>query len=327
MVFARFLNTEAGLPDSLPDVVGVETHGRRAQVLLPVLCCVMALVSLTATAAAATTVPPRLQALEQEMGRLTVHTVRFSEVSRGYVKLTNEVNGHPVGPTRTVSLDVDVTGVVQLSPNEAELSIVRRGRAERLIAIGSLEYERVPGLARFDGGRPWVRSRSSEPANVPFASEPHELSFGGTGPYAGLINLLGTAVGSIEEVGPVIVEGVPATEFRASVQSLELIRGLPAGELERLEAIDPPTRLTLDISEAGLPLRVTASRHRVPGPNTFSSTTTTNILGTEVPVHIEAPPAKRIVGVALYERLRRQHPRALGKPEEETVTSSSKSKQ
>jgi hypothetical protein len=159
--------------------------------------------------------PPDLVALEQKMAQLRVTSERFSVLSRGTVKLTNESNGKPAGRAWYVSLNGTERGEISLSPNEAKISISNHAGVENDIFIGSTAYRYWPKLARFDGGRPWVRSHAAGPSTYPFEGSGKEVDVGGAGPYAHLINLLATAAGVVVEAGSVTVDGQKAYEFRS----------------------------------------------------------------------------------------------------------------
>lgn len=274
-------------------------------------------------AGAAATIPPGLALLEQKMAQLQVRSERFSVRSQGTVKVTNQTNGKPVGRSRYVSLNGSETGVVSLSLNESEVSTTSsRGRSKEIV-IGSTVYTRSPiasKLARLDGGRPWVRSHSAAGTVFPYHGSSEEVNAGGTGPYAALINLLATATGEVVQVGPVVVNGQPATEFEAAVDPLKLLRGLTQEDVENLQARPPAYRLTVYLTEAGVPVRVVEDVSTPPGSNTISGTSITEVLALEVPVAVKAPPANRTISAARFTKRAAKHGKELG-VEEQTVSS------
>jgi hypothetical protein len=168
------------------------------------------------------------------MAHLQVGSERFTVVSRGFIKITNEHNGSPEGPTRRVSLNGSENGEISLSSNDGEIVVSSPGKS-REIFIGSTRYAYLPKLARLDGGRPWVRSHLASPATYPYEAEPAEVDAGGTGPYAHLINLLATVTGEVVADGQVAVDGQEAYEFEASVNPLRLIKGLTQEDVEQVE--------------------------------------------------------------------------------------------
>jgi len=286
---------------------------RRGAVMLAVL--IAAILCEAVPAGAVATVPPELALLEQTMEQLQVRSERFSVLSRGTVKVTNQANGKPVGRSRYVSLNGSETGVVSLSLNESEVSTTTsRGRSKEIV-IGSTAYTRSPlasKLARLDGGRPWVRSHSDAGTVFPYHGSSQEVNAGGAGPYAGLINLLATATGEVVQVGPVSVNGQPATEFEAAVDPLELLKGLTQEDVANLQARPPAYHLTVYLTAAGVPLRVVEVLSTPPGSNTISSTSITEVLALEVPVAVKAPPANKTISAARFTRLAEKHGKELG---------------
>jgi hypothetical protein len=242
--------------------------------------------------------PPDLVALEQKMAQLRVRSERFSEVTRGTVKLTNESNGRPVGRSRYVSLNGSAIGEASISPSEGEISITSSAGRSKKIYVGSAVYVYTPNLARLDGGRPWVRFRVPGITIFPYHGSSEEVNAGGTGPYARLINLLATAIGEVVQVGPVTVDGQQAIEFEAAVDPLALVRGLTQEDVANLEKHPPVYHLAIYLTESGLPVRVVESLHKAPGLNTISSSSTIDILASEVTVAVKAPPASRTISEA-----------------------------
>lgn len=256
--------------------------------------------------------PAQLQALEQKMAALRLTSERFSIVSRGFINLTNEDNGKPEGPTRRVSLDASETGEVALPSHDADISLVRHSGASREIHLGSTTYAYMPKLARFDGGRPWVRSHVAGGFEYPFEGGSGEVDAGGTGPYAQLLNLLATATGNVVVSGPLTVDGQQAYEFEVSVNPLDLVGGLTQEDLQRLKADPVVDRLTLYITESGLPVRVVEDEHNNPGANSIASYATIDVLAVNAPVVIKAPPAVKTIAEARYETILKKHSRELG---------------
>ncbi len=125
-------------------------------------------------------------------------------------------------------------GEVGLSPDRGETFEPGSGAIPRELVIGSARYSYSSPLGRCDGGRPWILreprsgavlvvgghdqvepSRPAAPparASLPFQALPGEHTRGGSGPFAGLINLLGTASGPVRVVGVATIDGQRATE-------------------------------------------------------------------------------------------------------------------
>jgi hypothetical protein len=268
--------------------------------------CGSVAVAQASSATAPTALPPTLVALEQKMEALQVNSERFSVITKGSVTVTDETNGKPVGPSRHVSLDRTSQGEASLQPDEGEILSGNPSRP-RVISIGSSTYIYEPDIAKHDGHRPWIRldvshgSTTGEAPILPYHGESGEVKATGTGSYAGLINLLGTAVGPVAVSGPVTVQGQTATEFTAMVEPLALSGEIPAKELALLREHVPPTRLEVFITESGLPVRVVGSLTT----SDITSAQTTEILAVNVPVDIKRPPARKTIGQAQLNRRER----------------------
>lgn len=256
--------------------------------------------------AIAAPLPPDLVVLEQKMARLQVKSERFSQVSSGTIKVTNESNGKPVGRSKRYSLDATAMGEGSLASNEGEISIESSSGRSKEVVIGSTVFTYSRKVARLDGGRPWVRARVPGATVLPYQRSVDEADAGGTGPYAELINLLTTAVGEVAEVGPVSVDGQQATEFQAAVDPLELIRGLTQEDLQRIEKHPLVEHLSVYLTESGLPVRVVTRQH-LAGANSLSSVSTTDIIALEVPVVIKAPPRGRTISQAALAKVEKRH--------------------
>jgi hypothetical protein len=251
------------------------------------------------------TLPPQLQALEQKMQQLHVNSERYTQTSRGTVTVVNETNGKPVGREKSVSLDENVSGEVSISPPQAEVIDVNTGKPIQ-IQVGSTEYTYSREIARKHPRRAWIRRKGTDGSALPSYSSPLEVfaspgdaSVGGEGSYAQLFNLLTTAVGSVAVLGPVSVDGQATTEFTAEVEPLRLIRGLTVEDVRNLEKHPVFTKLTIFLSEAGFPLRVTMSQ----SAQHAHFAETTDITAVEVPLAISPPPPGETISVAQARKL------------------------
>lgn len=239
-----------------------------------------------APAPAVTQVPAALQALDAKMSQLQVNGERFSERSRGEVTIANRSNGRVVGRVKHVSLNIQLVGEASLAPQESETF---RGaqHTPSTIVIGSTIYQREG-----HGRRPWRARREPQLARseaaYPFHGEPEEVDAGGTGPFAGLLNLLMTATGPIIEGAPMVIEGQQASEFSATVEPLRLVKGLTEEDVSRLRRHPVVERLEVFLTEAGLPIRVVESIHT----EEFDDLSTTQILALNPPIDVTAPPAR-----------------------------------
>jgi hypothetical protein len=197
-------------------------------------------------------------------------------------------------------------GEAGVSPVRAQ---VRTSSGEREIRINSSDYLSSPGLASCDGGRAWMRrERGVRAASFPYHSPPAGRSLGGSGPYAGLIDLLETAQGRLERVGAASVDGRPTIELEATVDPAVLIHGISPSKLtevtnenvviSQLGLRSVPTRLDIFLSAAGLPLRV-VTRARLQ----LSYTETVEVRAVNVPVDVSPPPPSQTIGEAEFARI------------------------
>lgn len=248
------------------------------------------------------TLPPALVALEEKMGQLQVNSERYTETVTAVSAVSLAV-AHGRSRARTKLSTSKLSGEVSLSPAQGEV-VGSRGEPEQ-IAIGSTLYLHSPAIARRDGGRPWIRvEHGNADVLFPFhgGSSLLEEKGGGTGSYAELIDLIATAVGTVEEIGPATVGGQRTTEFSASIQPLALVKGVSRRQLSKLRAAIH-IRMDVFITEAGLPVRVAESVSEGHGRDYIHSSSTIEITGTEVAVSVEPPPANETIGEAELEKL------------------------
>jgi hypothetical protein len=232
--------------------------------------------------------PLQLQGLEQKMQGLRFNSERFSSVSSGQITVVDETNGRPSGPAKHVSLDSDTIGEASVAPAEGAIFEVHPRRPE-LIAIGSSVYER----RRSREHRPWVRSsahgESPAASILPFQGGGEaEMSLGGTGSYAGLFNLLGTATPPVIANGTAMVDGQATSEFTATVEPRALIKGLTVEDVHQFEKEPPIETLHLFLTESGLPVRVVSKIHL----HDLDESSTIEILSVNQPVSVKPPPAR-----------------------------------
>jgi hypothetical protein len=244
----------------------------------------------TSVAGAATALPSELQALEQKAQTLHIASERFS------VEVTVK---EPSGKQATIT----GVGVARTSPVEAQF--VEMVGSKRIVAraLGSNVYVSYPGLARLDGGRPWVHEREtalSEQTGVDFAGGPQDL-----GESFSLIN---SAVEGVQEVGPVSIDGQATTEFTASIDLEELFARFGKKLVQKLQSAGVrDASLALYLAPTGLPVRTSVTIPIEGG----SISTTDDILATEVPVSVKAPPAHETISESEFEKLARKHPKSL----------------
>ncbi|HXB63400.1 MAG TPA: hypothetical protein VNV42_00850 [Solirubrobacteraceae bacterium] len=277
--------------------------------------------------------PASLVALEQKMAQIRFNTARISE------RLVFGEPGSPAGgaelgsagnESKRQNLVTVVTGAIQLSPRAAvftsKLEVSgevsghplsgEAGAETETRTIGNAHYTYQPRAARFDGGRPWVR-RKVEPVRKPhgkvalFADAVAALAptFTNTlteaeGPFAKLIDDFGEAV-SVREGGSMILDGQQVTEFTATLSLSRLFAG-KLTHREQREIVRQPKRATIEIdafiAASGLPVRTTG----VFGARSDGIGIETDILGLEVPVAVQPPPADKTIAEAQLVKLERK---------------------
>jgi hypothetical protein len=248
--------------------------------------------------------PAELRALESKMEQLPVNSERYSQII--HVTATRHTGRHRRHIKRVSVTETEV-GEVSLLPLQARLFKSSDPGKPVAIAIGSTLYSYSATFARKDGGRPWIEL-SGVGAGIlfPYHGDPtEEVNAGGTGSYAGLINLLTTASGKVDVVGPAQISGQQTTEVTAVVDPLALIKGAPQAEIRKHPLRE---RLTAFLTESGLPLRVGTFMHL--GPVALAETT--EILALNVPVSVTAPPASETISEADFLKLVRRESKRRG---------------
>jgi hypothetical protein len=270
----------------------------------------------------ATIAPPALQALEQRMAQVSFNTARISDR-----QVIGEV-GPPVGTAelgsgvdQCKSLVVTATGLIRGTPSAAVITSTLAGYRSRTIAVGDITYRYMRSVARYDGGRPWVRSRTvtskseQKPADSPPPSALTVLSasLGSTAPYrkhhglarpfTGLVEDLNEAL-AIQEVGPATVDRQQTVEYTASLSVAKLLAGRLTREqhqlARKLEAL--PVTLDLFIAPNGMPVRTIV----VVGTGKEGIGEEEDFLATGIPVLVHAPPARETIGQSRLDKLKRQ---------------------
>jgi hypothetical protein len=251
-------------------------------------------------------IPAAVQPLVAKVEQQTVNSERYSQTLHAGGTFTVKRHGKRRKVTRHISKVA--FGEASLAPLVAK--IFKTGSSGQLSAIdiGSTLYSYTPSIGRKDGGRPWVRLNGLSAAGLfPYhggLSKRLEVSAGGAGSYAELIDLLATASGNVSLVGPAFVDGQQTTELAAAVKPLALLKGASQKDIQELTE-----ELTVFITESGLPLRVTKSAHL--GPIAVSETT--DVLAVNVPVVVKAPSRKKTIGEAKFFKLLKGKGRSGGK--------------
>jgi hypothetical protein len=133
-----------------------------------------------------------------------------------------------------------------------------------------------------------------------------------TAPFAALLEVLDEAL-SIQEVGPAAVDGQQTLAFTATLSSARLLeRALSAKERRSLDKGKPlpNTDFTLELwlAPSGLPVRTTTTS----GPHGEELSSQEDILGLEVPVLVNAPPADQTISQARWMKIERRDEKAVG---------------
>jgi hypothetical protein len=266
--------------------------------------------------------PPALQALEQKMAQVSFNTARISDR-----QVIGEV-GPPAGTAelgsgvdQCKSLVITATGLIRGTPSGAVITSTIAGYRSRTIAVGDTTYRYMRSVARYDGGRPWVRSRTvtskseQKPADSPPPSALTVLSaaLGSTAPYrkhhglarpfTGLVEDLNGAL-AIQEVGPATVDRQQTVEYTASLSVAKLLAGRLTPKqhqlARKLEAL--PVALDLFIAPSGMPVRTIV----VVGTGKEGIGEEEDFPAVGIPVSIHAPAARETIGQSRLDKLKRQ---------------------
>ncbi len=262
--------------------------------------------ALWAPVPAVATVPPDLQALEQQTSALQASSERFD--------FQEEISfGELLGPA--IPFDLIITGEGESTTSPAASSVVGGllgGHDIQSRTIGGSEYTYDPEAAEMDGRRPWVKKPPPKPKEaaslVPGGLLENDQT-GAQGTFSGLVEELNTAL-EVNEGGPVTVDGQRVIEFDAKLDPAPLIARLksssskpskPGSSLfafpgvgeSKPKAPPPPPSLTLEafIAPSGLPVRVRVT-FLFEGLEIAVRVDTLQI---NVPVQVTAPPAKRTI--------------------------------
>lgn len=259
------------------------------------------------TPTAPAVLPPALVALEQKMRELQVNSESFTKTVSGTTSIELGVGGRR-GKRRTHTLHISkqTIGQASLSPREATVTNVTAGTPSA-IEIGSNVYLYLSSLAKRDRGRPWVHFKSSGAGAFelfPFHGESStELNEGGSGPYAGLLNLLATTTGPVGVVGPETVDGQQATGFTARVEPLKLVKTKGLTRLVKALRAGRTDKLEVSITESGLPVRVSLTSSLRTSEFSSNSTETTDVTSINVPFTVGPPPTGQTIGEARFKKL------------------------
>ena len=188
----------------------------------------------------------------------------------------------------------------------------------RELRIGATTYSYDSSIARQDGGRPWIRGTRTRQEEklaarlAPLTDLLHPVLAGlqqpaaaSTGPFVPLLEELDQAQ-SAQETGPATVDGQQTLGFTVTVSPAKLLAKFLSSKQGRhlLKHGPPPSlRYTLELwlAPSGLPVRVETLGG--PGEGFISQE---DILGTEVPVVVNAPPASKTIDQAQLSLIERR---------------------
>jgi hypothetical protein len=213
-----------------------------------------------------------------------------------HAELTATVNGSPSFGSDSgqsqVNTTVSMVGDFDLADRDASMSITippidgSQATAAQLRLIGQTAYVQAPGLASVTGGKPWI--------SLDAKSFQRALGSDTSNPFSGVVSgdptkilaLLAEAGVPVTEVGPSSVDGVPTTEYQATVDlagaagasagsalGSQIAHSLGLGSIPVSVWIDDQGRvrkLTTDFSVLGVHLDVSMNLSRFGEPVTVS---------------------------------------------------------
>jgi hypothetical protein len=263
-------------------------------------------------------IPPALRVLEQKLAQIHFNTARISD------RLVLGEASVPVGTAelgsgldQCKSAEVTDAGVVRRFPPESATTAIFAGYRSREIEIGATTYTYKRSIAKYDGGRPWVRRRND--ATKPERgsandTDPSTLTVlgavfgssrprGSQGPFARLVEDLDGAL-SIQEIGPATVDRQQVTEYTASLSPAKLLAGRLTRKQRQMARVlqAEPVTLELFIAPSGLPVRTTV----VVGTGKEGLGEEEDFLALGIPVSIHAPPPRETIGHARLDQLQKR---------------------
>jgi hypothetical protein len=271
--------------------------------LVALCACGFSVLVAPTVAQSTPTLPPDLVALEQKMAALHFN----SEQLTVQVEIASAGGLLGQGTPPLVFLAAG-SGVESVAPPEGSFKLELLGQAHEVRDVGGAVYTEEPEVAKTDGGRPWVRSAGKGvtpslglgPAGLTGAT-----GGGAEGTFGKLVELVNSAT-SIEEIGPAVVDDQPVIEFSAPID-LTKVAGwsklLSSGTSKALggKVEEPTSELEIFLAANGLPVRLRISVRADGSAETF----TTDTLALEVPVTVQAPPARETIGEAQLKTLQR----------------------
>jgi hypothetical protein len=267
-------------------------------------------------------IPPALQVLEQKLAQIHFNTARISD------RLVLGEASVPVGTAELGSgldqckgAEVTTTGVFRHSPFESATTDIFAGYRSREIEIGATTYRYERSIAKYDGGRPWIRRRKAatkpergsandtDPSTLTVLGAVFSSSRprGSQGPFARLVEDLDGAL-SIQEIGPATVDRQQVTEYIASLSAAKLLAGRLNQKQHQMarELEAEPVTLELFIAPSGLPVRTTVVV--ATGKEGLGEEEDFRAVG--IPVSIHAPPPRATIGQAKLDQLQKRRRKA-----------------
>ncbi|HEY1689903.1 MAG TPA: hypothetical protein VGF95_13705 [Solirubrobacteraceae bacterium] len=298
---------------------------------------------VTATTAAAT-LPPGLVALEQQMQQLPLTSDRFSmkidlgdsgigSEEAGFFELLSKAEkGHhrhkssgkaPLpregGSTRVRGVD-STAREIPLIAGTGERSLPAEQGAQEVSVLkakllGALPMEvrtvdgqgylRESGIARVDGGLPWVHVSQAEISaeDEAFATPTGAGEGGSSGLFEQVPKDLEVAT-EVSEAGPATVDGKQTTEYTAKLDMGKLTKGLTVDETPEVRKQLAKAKGVLDVyfEPNGLPLRTIFTI----GLGHVSMIAKVDILATDVPIEVSAPPASETIAAAKLKEIEKR---------------------
>jgi hypothetical protein len=254
--------------------------------------------------------PADLLALAQRMEGLSVTSERF--------RLRTAVSAAPGAhvPREVLRFlqvfNTDLAGEAANSAGSFKFTFL--GHTFTLRVVGGRTYLYEPGIAKRDGGRPWVNlGRRGLGALLGGGEATPAPGSAGSGSFKKFARLLRQAT-SVQELGPGTVDGQAITGFRMTLDESALEEGRPAWPAKPRRITEPiglvaaaqPSRsITLEtmIAPSGLPVQV---RIEIASEG-ISFGLLDDVYAINFPLSLRAPPRRQTIGLAALRRLARRH--------------------
>jgi hypothetical protein len=273
-----------------------------------------------ARARGAVALPVELLALARKMEGLSLSSERF----RVRTAISAPGAHVPRAELRFLQLfSIDIAGEATSSPPAASFTFTIFGHRLRLRVIGQTTYLFLPGIAKRDGGRPWVNLGRHGLGQLLGGDEGPPMSGGVGSSFKRDAALLAHAV-SVQQLGPGTIDGQAISGFRMGLDEGAFDEGgssmpaKPKSITERIglaAAAQGPRSITLEmmIAPSGLPVQ---TRIEVASEG-ISVGALDDIYAANFPLTLRPPPRRRTIALARLRRLaRRHHGTPRGAPED-----------